>query len=204
MGEVDSPIFFNFKKMKKIAFVLAVLLCGGITHAQSFQKKKVTVLPSSDLTIIGDSNIAAFQCEFDTSHLEESQEVTYAQTGNEIKFTGAVLVLRNKGFDCGSKGINRDFHDLLQTDDHPRILLELNNVTLSSPSQGVATVAITIAGKKRSYKVPVTVKNGVIAEFKGNLHLNIKDYGLEAPKKLFGMIVVKDEIDIDFNLLVKK
>ncbi len=190
--------------MKKIAFVLAVLLCGGITHAQSFQKKKVTVLPSSDLTIIGDSNIAAFQCEFDTSHLEESQEVTYAQTGNEIKFTGAVLVLRNKGFDCGSKGINRDFHDLLQTDDHPRILLELNNVTLSSPSQGVATVAITIAGKKRAYKVPVTVKNGVIAEFKGNLHLNIKDYGLEAPKKLFGMIVVKDEIDIDFNLLVKK
>ena len=204
MGEDDSPIFFNFKKMKKIAFVLAVLLCGGITHAQSFQKKKVTVLPSSDLTIIGDSNIAAFQCEFDTSHLEESQEVTYAQTGNEIKFTGAVLVLRNKGFDCGSKGINRDFHDLLRTDEHPRIFLELKKVILSSPSQGVATVVITIAGKKRSYEVPVSVKNSVIAEFKGNLHLNIKDYGLEAPKKLFGMIVVKDEIDIDFNLLVKK
>ena len=190
--------------MKKIAFVLAVLLCGGITHAQSFQKKKVTVLPSSDLTIIGDSNIAAFQCEFDTSHLEESQVVSYNQTGDLIQFKGAVLTLRNKGFDCGSKGINRDFHDLLQTDDHPRIFLELNKVRLSSPSQGIATVVITIAGKKRKYEVPVTFKNAVIAEFKGNLHLNIKDYGLEAPKKLFGMIVVKDEIDIDFNLLVKK
>ncbi|WP_324720770.1 YceI family protein [Salinimicrobium sp. HB62] len=190
--------------MKKIAFVLAVLLCGGITHAQNFQKKEVTVLPSSNLTIIGDSNIAAFQCEFDTSHLEESQVVGYTQTGNEIMFTGAVLVLKNKGFDCGSKGINQDFHDLLKTDDHPRIFLELNKVDLSSPSHGVATVVITIAGKKRTYKVPVTIKSEVIAEFKGNLHLNIKDYGLEAPKKLFGMIVVKDEIDIDFNLLVKK
>ena len=190
--------------MKKIAFVLAVLLCGGITHAQGFQKKKVTVLPSSKLTIIGDSNIAAFQCEFDTSYLEESQVVSYSQTGDQIKFSGAVLTLRNMGFDCGSKGINRDFHDLLKTDNHPRILLELNSVILSSPSQGVATVAITIAGKKRSYEVPVAIKNDVIAEFKGNLHLNIKDYGLEAPKKLFGMIVVKDEIDIDFNLFVKK
>ena len=190
--------------MKKIAFVLAVLLCVGITHAQSFQKKEVTVLPSSSLTIIGDSNIAAFKCKFDTSLLEESQVVSYSQTGNEIRFTGAVLVLKNKGFDCGSKGINRDFHDLLQTDDHPRILLDLYKVALSSPSKGLATVVITIAGKKRTYEVPVTVKNGMIAEFKGNLHLNIKDYGLEAPKKLFGMIVVKDEIDIDFNLLVKK
>ncbi|WP_029034088.1 YceI family protein [Salinimicrobium terrae] len=189
--------------MKKNAFVVLVLFCAAITHAQN-TKKRVTILPSSDLTIIGDSNIAKFQCEFDTSHLQESQVVTYQKTGNQIKFTGAVLTLNNRGFDCGSKGINRDFHDLLKTEEYPRILLEMNKVILSSPTQGIATVTITIAGKRNNYEVPVIIKDGAIAQFTGNLHLNIKDYGLEAPKKLFGMIVVKDEIDINFDLLVKK
>jgi len=190
--------------MKKIAFVFLVLLSGAVTRAQDFQKRNITVLPSSELTIIGDSNIAAFQCEFDNSYLDDSQSISYSQNGNKINFSGAVLILNNKGFDCGSKGINRDFHDLLRSDDHPRILLDLKEVILSSSTTGTARVGITIAGKERFYEVPVTIKSGVIAEFRGNLRLNIKDYGLEAPKKLFGMIVVKDEIDIQFNLQVKK
>ena len=190
--------------MKKIAFVLLVLFCSAVTRAQDFQKRNIKVLPSSELTIIGDSNIAAFQCEFDNSYLEDSQNITFTQNGSKIEFTGAVLILNNKGFDCGSKGINRDFHDLLQSDDHPRILLDLKEVILSSPTKGTARVGITIAGKERFYELPVAIKNAAIAEFKGKLHLNIKDYGLEAPKKLFGMIVVKDEIDIQFNLQVKK
>lgn len=191
--------------MKKIAFVLLVLFHGAMTtHAQDFQKIKATVLPSSDLTIIGDSNIAAFECEFDTSYLEGERVVTYTQSGNQMKFKGAILVLDNRGFDCGSKGINRDFHDLLRTKEHPKISLELNKVLLSSPGKGLATVCITIAGKQNFYEVPVSIKDGDVAQFQGNLHLDIRDFDLEPPKKLFGMIVVKDEIDIKFDLLVKK
>lgn len=190
--------------MKKIAFVLLVLFHSAMTHAQDFQTRKATVLPSSDLTIIGDSNIAAFQCEFDTSYLEGTQTIKYRQTGNTINFSGAVLSLNNRGFDCGSKGINRDFHDLLKSDEHPKIRLEVNKVDLTSPTQGSAHVIITIAGKHRTYNVPVKIKTGEIAEFNGRLEVNIKHYNLEPPKKLFGMIVVKDIIEIEFDLHVKK
>lgn len=190
--------------MKKIALVVLVLFCGAMTHAQNFQKRKVTVLPSSNLTIIGDSNIAKFQCEFDTSYLQDSQVINYSKEGGQIKFTGAILTLDNRGFDCGSKGINRDFHDLLRTKEYPKILLELNKVVLSSPTKGAATVCITIAGKQKYYDVPVSIKEGEVANFKGNLLVNIKDYDLEPPKKLFGMIQVKDEIEIEFDLSIKK
>ena len=190
--------------MKKIAFVLLVLFHGAMTtHAQDFQNRKATVLPSSDLTIIGDSNIAAFQCEFDTSYLEGEQMIKYRQTGNIINFNGAVLSLNNRGFDCGSKGINRDFHDLLRSDQHPKIRLEVNKIDLSSPTGGLAHVIITIAGKHKTYAVPVKIKTGEVAEFKGKLEVNIKNYNLEPPKKLFGMIVVKDIIEIEFDLHVK-
>lgn len=189
--------------MKKILFAVLVLFCGAITHAQNFEKTKATILPSSNLTIIGDSNIAGFQCEFDTSSLERVQIINYRQTGNTINFNGAVLSLNNRGFDCGSKGINRDFHDLLRTEQHPVIRLELNKIDLSSPNEGLAHVIITIAGKHRTYSVPVKIKTEEIAEFKGKLVVNIKHYDLEPPKKLFGMIVVKDNIEIEFDLQVK-
>ena len=189
--------------MKKIVFVLLVLFHGAMTHAQDFQKRKATVLPSSELTIIGDSNIAAFQCEFDTSYLEGVQTIMYRQTGNTINFNGAVLSLQNRGFDCGSKGINRDFHDLLRSDQHPKIRLEVNKIDLSSPTLGLAHVIITIAGKHRTYDVPVKIRTGEVAEFKGKLEVNIKNYDLEPPKKLFGMIVVKDIIEIEFDLHIK-
>ena len=190
--------------MKKIVLVMMLLFCGAMTNAQSFQERKIIVLPSSNLTIIGDSNIAKFRCEFDTSYLDKSQVIRYSLVGNQIKFTDAILALDNRGFNCGSRGINQDFHDLLQTKRHPRILLELKKVVMSSPTQGLATVRITIAEKHKTFEVPVLIEQGEIARFKGNLQLNIREYGLEAPKKLFGMIVVKDEIEINFDLFVKK
>lgn len=189
--------------MKKIAFVFLVLFYGATTHAQDFQQITATILPSSDLTILGDSNIAKFQCEFETSFLEGSQNVKYRQTENIINFNGAVLSLNTRGFDCGSKGINRDFHDLLRSNQHPKIRLEVNKIDLTSPSLGMAHVIITIAGKHRTYTVPVKIKTGETAQFAGKLEVNIKHYDLEPPKKLFGMIVVKDEIEIEFDLHVK-
>jgi hypothetical protein len=191
--------------MKKFLSVVLLLFCGAILHAQNdFQKIKIQVLPSSNLTIIGDSNIAKFQCKFDTDYLKGSQEIYYRQAGDRINFKGAILVLNNRGFDCGSRGINSDFHDLLKTREHPEILLEMSRVDLLSPTKGVANVGITIAGIQKYYDVPVMIKNGIISEFKGALVVNINDFKLEPPKKLFGMIKVKDEIEINFDLFVKK
>lgn len=121
-----------------------------------------------------------------------------------MNFRGAILVLNNKGFDCGNKGINQDFHDLLKSDQYPEILLEINQVKLRTKEFGVATICITMAGKQKYYDVPINIKDEHIAQFQGELELNIQDFNLEPPKKLFGIIVVKDEIEINFDLKVKK
>ena len=198
------PFFFKFKFMKKTVLGMLMLFCCLMTYAQSFQKREITILPSSNLTIIGDSNMARFKCEFNTTYLDNSQIINYSGVGNELEFTGAIFPLNNRGFDCGSKGINQDFHDLLQTEQHPKIFLELNKIVMSSPNQGLANICISIAEKERSFEVPVLIEQGEISRFKGRLQLNIRNYNLEAPKKLFGMIIVKDEIEIDFDLLIKK
>lgn len=190
--------------MKKLMLIVMLMFCGTITQAQdNFEKKTVQVLPTSSLTITGDTNINKFTCNFDTSYLKEPQLIHFSENNSEINFTGAVLTLVTKGFDCGSKAINKDFHALIKSDQHPEIFLEMNKVKLISPTKGVARVCITIAGKQKFYDLPVNIKKGKISEFKGKLELDIKDFDLEPPKKLFGIIVVKDDIQINFDLRVK-
>lgn len=191
--------------MKKVLIIAIMLFTGVLTHAQNgFHEKKVTVLPSSALSITGDTNINKFECVFNTTYLKEAQQVFYSRKDSIMTFTGAALTLNTQGFDCGNKGINQDFHDLIKSDEYPEILLEISKVKLRTKNFGVATICITMAGKQKFYDVPVNIKNGDIAQFQGELELNIKDFGLEPPKKLFGIIVVKDDIEISFDLKVKK
>lgn len=185
--------------------LIMLLFAGGVLSAQNdFHTKTVVVLPSSELTIDGDTNISKFQCEFDTSYLEEENSFKYVSTPSEIIFKGAILTLETKGFDCGSRGINKDFHSLIKSDKYPQIFLQLAKVKLTAANKAMARVYITIAGIEKFYDIPVEIQNGNISTFKGTLELNINDFKLEPPKKLFGMIVVKDNIQINFDLKVKK
>ena len=191
--------------MKKLLLVVMLLFAGAFSNAQNgFHELNITVLPSSQLSINGDTNINKFECIFDTAYLKKAQKVYYSKKDSIMSFTGATLVLNTQGFDCGNKGINQDFHDLIKSEEYPEILLEISEVRLRTKAFGVATICITMAGKQKFYQVPINIKDGETAQFQGELELNIKDFNLEPPKKLFGIIVVKDEIEIGFDLKVKK
>lgn len=64
-----------------------------------------------------------------------------------------------------------------------------------------ATVKINIGGKENTYLVPVTIDNTDTNRFAGKLKLDIRDFGLEPPKKFLGLIVIKEDIEINFNLV---
>ena len=59
-----------------------------------------------------------------------------------------------------------------------------------------------IAGVEKEYLVPV-IFNSNTNNVKGQLKLNIKDFKLKSPKKLLGMVVVNDNVEINFNLFLQ-
>ena len=189
----------------KNVLLLVILFCSAFTNAQNnFQNKTVTILPESKLFIKGDTNIKEFECVFDTGYLQKENQIKYIiDEPKHIRFKNAVLSLNTQGFDCGSRAINKDFHELIQSEKYPQILIELLEVRLQKPGSVNAVVNITIAGTRREHTFPVEFTEGNVTNISGNLLLDIKDFKLEPPKKLFGMIVVKDEIEINFDLKVK-
>ncbi|MEH6407800.1 MAG: YceI family protein [Leeuwenhoekiella sp.] len=187
--------------MKHMFYFLAILFSVNL-GAQNIDYSKMVIndLKESDLFIIGKTNVNTFTCLFNINYLKKCQEVFYIENDGEFNFKNAVLVLDTQGFDCGSKPINRDFNKLLQTDEYPEITIEVRKAQIAETGAN-AIVAIGIAGKALEYKVPVTIINTPKTHFKGVLQLKLSDYELELPKKLFGLIEVKDEIEIHFNIV---
>jgi len=191
--------------MKSFMLLCLILCLSANLNAQNgSEKRMVQILADSELTITGDTNINKFLCGFDTKRLERSKEISFIQQGNNFKLQNAVLTLNNQGFDCGNKAINKDFHALLRTEEYPTISLEITELTVQNDAQALAKVRITIAGKHKNYSLPVKIADTAVDCFTGTLKLDINDFGLKPPKKMFGLIVVKEDIEINFNLTVKK
>lgn len=189
--------------MKPILFLILILSCFGISRAQNGSEKiSLEILPDSKLNITGDTNIRDFECIYNPALLPSYNELKFRKNGNSILFDNALLKLSTRGFDCGSRGINKDFHSLLKTSEYPEIHLELKKLQIESPEKAIAEMLISIAGKKKHYSVPVELVEGAISGYKGNLVLNIRDFDLEMPRKMLGLIVIKDDIEISFNLKV--
>lgn len=189
--------------MKNLLLTGFILCFSLIALAQNnFEKETIIILPDSKLTISGDTNINSFKCDFDPELLPQKTQIRHNYADSGIDFENAVLRLNQKGFDCGSKGINRDFHSLLKSEQYPEIELELKKVNLINANSAIADVRIFIAGISRDYEVPVKITENADQHLIGNLKLNISDFDLKPPKKLFGLIIIKDEIEINFNLSV--
>jgi hypothetical protein len=183
-----------------VYFFLAAISFSFITNEEVVQRE-VLITTESFLYIKGTSNINTFTCVYDATTLSRKVPVRFTQDRNTMHFRNVQMQLKNTGFNCGNRGINNDFHELLQTNKYPNIHFELLR-TVQTGNIVDAFVAIEIAGVKKQYKVPVKT-NGELAPIEGVLCINITDFGLTPPRKMMGMIVVREDIEIVFGFDLK-
>jgi hypothetical protein len=189
--------------MKKILFFVFIITTLAFTILGS---TSVLITPNSKLIVKGKTNINNFECQFNVLKLKNPIPVIFEKTGDKIVFDNTMLVLDNSCFDCGGKGINNDFQELLKSDLYPQTIIELKGINKKNhiENQIQAILNISIAGVTKPYLIPIELEGGETMLIKGILSLNICDFDLEPPKKALGLIVVKDTIEINFQLLVKE
>lgn len=193
--------------MKRLLFILPFLMLVSFSNINTVKNTKtVLITPKSELQINGTSNVKDFTCQYEIQNLNKPIRIHYEKNQDMIRFEKSELILENKGFDCGGKGINNDFHGLLQSEVYPRITLKLKEINLKSHKKNMADalIDIEIAGLTNSYRMKTEFDYDQDWLISGKLKLNIKDFDLQAPKKMFGLIVVSDEIEISFKLVIKE
>ena len=196
---VNNRKILNVRKVVFLVFAIVALSFAN----KNTKAKDISIRVSSKSTLVvkGTTNVNSFSCAFDSKRLNNPISVTYFSNGEKLKFRETELILDNYCFDCGSKGINKDFQKILKSDNHPQIKLILKETSSLENNKNFETIVdVEIAGIKREYKIPVAVKKNSI---NGGLKMRLSDFNLNQPKKVFGLITIDDEIQIFFNLILE-
>lgn len=179
-----------------------------MVHAQVSRPHKVQVLQST-ITIHGSTNINQFSCKLVQDNPGEKWQVTRHFHSGLLTFDNLQLRYSVAEFDCGIKAMNSDFQELLQAKTHPQLQFTIQSIEVQDMGSTmervkVATkVIIKIAGQRKETLIEnshVLNYSDVQMELTGSQDFLITDFNLEPPTKMFGMVKVRDSINIQYQI----
>lgn len=178
---------------------------------------KLRLHPESRLSIEGRSNINHFSYRYTKMPKGSGRACLDELAALLPSILNQPLALEIDAFDSGHSRMNRDLRRRLESDAHPHIIAvplafegfdgRGQSVPLSSGalSEIRAQADFSIAGTSEPQVITAKVKHQEDAiTLTGELEIDIADYGLEAPRALFGLIKVHPHITVSFHVVLQR
>lgn len=144
---------------------------------------------SKQFTVQGNTSIGGFECHYQ----RPSKDTLFInKPGDIVSYSIPV-----REFGCGNFMLNHDFRKTLKAKEFPEIHIDFLHLKRQK-NQLFCDVRIRLAGTTKVYKNVLLEK--VANEIRGELTLNFSDFKLTPPKKVGGMVKVKEEIKIILHL----
>lgn len=93
-----------------------------------------------------------------------------------------------------------DFRKILQSDKYPNLTIKFIEFTKTSSDRFNAILEVKMMTVSRKYQIEFSMYNNNLV---GNKRVRFSDFKIIPPKKMGGMVYVKDELDLFFSLSVK-
>jgi len=196
--------------MKKIA-VLFLLLSLSINSFFAQTTFSVDLQKNSSITIHGTTNLLSFKLIQTGEKLTKRNFIiTASESHNKIILSQNEHTILVKDFSSENKMAQRDFLKLVKADMYPSFHVKVNyfeidpNTINTDQAKATVSVDLTITGKTKQYSIPVkSVHDGDNYKLNGNKKINIRDFGLDPPVEMMGLIRVSEWINIDFNIICR-
>lgn len=143
------------------------------------------------IQIIGNTNINSFKCINDSFKNNEKYQLSNSQL--------PYINLKVNDFDCHNKTMTNDFQKTLSSDKFPNLIIRFLKVTKDNNGYN-AQIQVGMMDKTKTYQVNFTNEKEKLI---GKKQVRFSDFGIKPPKKMGGMIVVKDELNLLFSLATK-
>ncbi|MBK1439333.1 YceI family protein [Parapedobacter sp. ISTM3] len=166
-----------------------------------------TVLPSSFITINGSSNINTFGCEASGTFKADRLQGSVSKDGKRVNMKGAITIAINQ-FDCHNRMLNADLRKTLKADEHPQMTIRfvsLERMPLCDGGEDFisGSVVIELAGQRKPLNLRYAFsKTNTGYKLEGSRTFSFADFNLTPPKKVGGLVKVKDQFDVAFTLLL--
>lgn len=201
----------NIKRLFSAVFAGLLFLSAGLfmpVPAQTF-----TVSEASTMTIYGTANVTDWEAEVKTIR----GEVIIRNPGRSdwsnaeaSWFESVEITIPVEDIDADSRRMNRNMYDYLKEDDYPNItytLVEAQELALLDNSGIVLTVRgmISAAGESVEiiHDVEITENESGDIVISGSQDLLMTDFGIDPPTALLGSVRARDEMTIEFELLLE-
>lgn len=139
--------------------------------------------------INGSTNINNFKCVNDSFKSEKVAEIINGKSLPNI-------TLKVDDFDCKNKIMTSDFKKTLDADDYPALMIKFLNIQKKLNIYN-AKIEVKMMDKSRVYNINLCLQNGKLT---GKSPVKFSDFNIKPPKKMGGMVVVKDDLNLVFAL----
>lgn len=172
-----------------MGLVLSFLL-GSAKPISPLIDPSTIIIDRLEIEILGSSTIGKFNCSNSFSYRD-----TIFLNSNVKNSLKSEISMSN--FDCGNTIMNKDLKTTVKATKFPKSTVTITNIK----SFGVnykCSLNFRITDKMLAYQNMI-LKN-TTESLEGSVALNFSDIALEPPTKMGGIIKVKDEFVIHFNL----
>jgi len=164
---------------------------------------------NSKLYIEGTSNVNSFDCSCKDNFPKRGIKVAFSDDFKTIRFTNSFFKIRTQSLDCNNSRMNRDLCEALKSSEYPDIKIELKEAKLVSTTPGSdgwlsikvnATMTITNVTKDVVLDVKGKKNSDDRFRFVCSKEILLTDYNIEPPTALLGLVKVRNNIKINFDL----
>lgn len=196
--------------MKQLFVLLFVVICFSFKpyFNQISITKKWVVKKEGKLLIDGKTNINTYACS--TEKFTVSDTIFLKNTEDKLLANGK-LVVKIETFNCFNSAITKEFRKTLKTQTYPTLtikLLSFNKTVLQKNEHQhfEGLVEIQLAGTKKNCNIDYYISNKNENSFRlnGSKLLHFSDFKLKAPEKFGGLLKTKDELFIQFYLIIEE
>lgn len=149
------------------------------------------------ISIHGSSNVNQFEL---INH--KPKIVRLSDENNDKRYQRIEIAVDE--FTGDNKRMRKDFLEMVNASEYPYIIMAIEPRGLAEcrKDKGLSDfkTKITIAGVSKTYIVPCGVDSCKSSGYvlKGNLEVKLTDFGIDPPKKFFGIIKVDNEVLINY------
>lgn len=200
--------------MKKYLLSISVL-CFVLVYAQGIaQTVKYNVSEETTMTVSGTSTLHDWTSEVNEVKGFVEVDEKFANNGKikkgeKIDLVNIIVPVTSIISPRGAT-MDKKTYAALKSEENPEIIFVLKDSKVASINGEAfvveATGDLTIAGVTKKVEFPVEGKlleEGKMS-FSGSYKLNMVEYEMEPPSAMFGQIVTGEEVEIKFELIVKK
>ncbi|WP_027376308.1 hypothetical protein [Kaistella palustris] len=110
------------------------------------------------------------------------------------------IALKVTDFDCRNRMMTADFRKTLNAENHPVLTVKFLSISPTKFNKITALVEVKMMNVAHKYMVEFSEDNGSLV---GNKRLKFSDFNIEPPKRMGGMVYVKNELDLLFSLAIQ-